>query len=145
MWWTALLSPVTEAVKFWFKGKQLKAKKHLRIQEIKALGEIEMAKTLAHAEANYDNLAQMQMQASSKDEFLVGVMSFPFLLSFLSPIIDGLTGTTITKYIEESWKMVASAPDWYQWAFLGIIISTFGLRWAAKGFTLFGRKPRSKT
>jgi len=140
MWWTFLVAPVKAAVTHWFKGKELKARKKLRIEEIRALGEVQLAKTLAHAEANYDNLAQMQMQNSSKDEFLVGVMSFPFILSFLAPIIDGLLNTDITTFIGKSWEMVGTAPDWYQWSLLGIIISTFGLRWAAKGFSLFGRK-----
>jgi len=132
MAWQWLVGPVLSVAKYWFKGRELKAKKKLRIEEIKALGEVHRAKALAEAEANYDNLAQLQMQSSWKDEYLVLALTSPFIISFAAPIVDGMFGTQITSYIDQSWIMVAKAPDWYQWSLLGIIISVFGLRWYAK-------------
>ena len=131
-WWTALLGPIASIGKTWLEGRELKAKQAYELKRIRLLGELKRAQAIAQAEADYDNYAQIAMKSSWKDEYLVIVLSAPFIISFAAPFVWLFTGIDITEVIDKAWATVGTAPDWYQWSFIGIIIATFGLRWMTK-------------
>lgn len=128
----ALLGVAGQSIKGWQERKTMEAEKRLDIDRIKAQAEVEVAKSLAQTEAEYDNLAQRQMQFSWKDEYLTIVFTAPFILSFAAPFIQIFTGVDLAPAIAEAWKQVALAPPWYQATVIGIIAATFGLRWLFK-------------
>jgi len=129
---TALLGIGGQSISTWVKGRNEQAKAKLEIKKIEAQGKIEQAKALAQMEAEYDNYAQLAMKTTWKDEYLVIILTLPFIISFLTPYIAVLFGIDLTIQLANAWKLVGSAPEWYQWSFMGIIIATFGLRWMSK-------------
>jgi len=74
----------------------------------------------AKAEENWDLAALRQSESSWKDEWLVFLLSMPFIGSFIPVVQD---------HVVLGWSYVSKAPLWYQTAFLGIIAASFGLRW----------------
>ena len=129
---TAILGVAGNSLQTWMEGRKEESKKKLEIKKIQAQGKIEQAKALAQIEAEYDNLAQMAMKTSWKDEFLMMVIVFPFIVSFITPYAAVFFGIDLTLQLGQAWALVATAPEWYQWSFMGIIIATFGLRWMTK-------------
>lgn len=131
---TALLGLGGQSIATWQERKKIESEKKLEIAKIEAMGKVEAAKALAQAEASYDNLAQQQMSNTWKDEYLVLILTAPFLLSFSAPFIHLFFKIDLTQQIAEAWRIVGTAPDWYQYSFWGIIVATFGLRWAVTTF-----------
>jgi len=129
---TSLLGIGGQSISTYMEGKNIERAAKLEIKKIKALGQVEQAKALANIEASYDNLAQTNMKTTWKDEYLVLVISFPYVVSFLIPFMSYFTGHDFAGELATSWELVGTAPDWYQWCFMGIVIATFGLRWMVK-------------
>lgn len=125
----AIFGVAGQSIATWLQGKQEQAKAKLEIKKIEAQGKVEQAKALARIEAEYDNYAQVAMKTSWKDEYLVIILTIPFLISFFTPYIALFWGVDLTTQLAAAWQLVGTAPDWYQWSFMGIIIATFGLRW----------------
>lgn len=103
------------------------ANSFLEIRKIKAEGAVKKAEAIVEKEIkiiqneiDYDTTAMDGTKYSWKDEYLVIILSLPFIGSFIPKIQD---------YVSVGWEYVAKAPDWYQWCFYGAIIATFGLRW----------------
>ena len=134
----AALGVAGQSLGSWIEGKNAERQAKLEIKKIEAQGRVEQAKALAQIEAEYDNYAQVAMKTSWKDEFLTIVITAPFLVSFATPYIELFTETDLTTTLDKAWAAVSTAPDWYQWSFLGIIIATFGLRWMAKNIAVKG-------
>jgi hypothetical protein len=128
----ALLGLAGQSVGSYIEGKNEERKAKLEIKKIEAQGRIEAAKARAQIEAEYDNYAQIAMRYSWKDEYLVIILTLPFLLSFFTPYIAAIWGIDLTAQLAEAWTLVGQAPEWYQWSLLGIITATFGLRWASR-------------
>ena len=129
----ALFGVAGQSVQTYLEGKAIERQTTLEIKKIEAQGRVEQAKALAQMEAEYDNMAQIAMKSSWKDEYLVVILSIPFLLSFATPYIQMLiTDYDLMAKLREAWQAVGLAPDWYQWSFLGVVIATFGLRWLTK-------------
>lgn len=93
-------------------GEVRKAKHERKLKEI--TGEIELAKARI-----YD------MASSWKDELLVGLFSFPFVVVFWFALSGDDEGIERVKH---AFAVMSELPDWYQWAFLGIVSAVFGLR-----------------
>jgi len=114
----------------WLKGRAERqvVKERGKIEILQA--QIEGQKIIAQQQASYNVEAQRQMEFSWKDEFLVLVFTYPFLLSFTAPFVDIWLPLEqrIMPHIDEAWSAVGLAPDWYQWALMGIIVATFGLK-----------------
>jgi len=71
-----------------------------------------------------------------KDEYITIILSLPFVSFFVGTVFQI---QTLTDGTHEFFVAMEKAPDWYQWAFLGMIAAIFGL----KGWTLnkaMGRK-----
>lgn len=128
----ALLGVAGQSLSTYLEGKKEESKAKLEIKKIEAQGKVEQARALVQIEAEYDNYAQIAMKTSWKDEYLVIMLTIPFLISFLTPYISVFFGIDLTVQLAQAWQLVGTAPDWYQWSFMGIIIATFGLRWMTK-------------
>lgn len=129
---TAILGVAGQSLGAWIEGRNRKIETKLEIEKIRVQGQLEHAKNLAQIEAEYDNYAQLAMRHSWKDEYLVIILSLPFLISFATPYIALWLGVDLTTQLAAAWAAVGTAPDWYQWSFMGIIAATFGLRWASR-------------
>lgn len=129
---TAALGVAGQSLQAWIEGRQRKAQTKLEIEKIKVEGQLEQAKNLAQIEAEYDNYAQIAMSHSWKDEYLVIILSIPFIISFATPYLALWLGVDLTSQLAAAWAAVGTAPEWYQWSFMGIIAATFGLRWATR-------------
>ena len=120
---TGIFSPIVSTVNKWQDNRAKKAERRDRIEEAKTVAEETRLTTQVHHQGEYDTEAQRQMQYSWKDEYLLVVLTLPFIGSFIPVVQD---------YIITGWEYVSKAPEWYQAAFIGVTIATFGLRWAAK-------------
>lgn len=105
--------------------KQTKLEGKIRVEEARTEAEVYRQKRTADAEVEYDVEAQRQMQYSWKDEYFLFIMSIPFLGSFIPYVQD---------YMLRGWEYLAKAPRWYQFCFIGMLVSTYGLRWYVKAF-----------
>ncbi len=117
---SGVLSVIADPIKEWQERKTIKATAKLEIEKIKAQAEVEKAKQVVNAETNWDLEALRQTQHSWKDEYLLIVLTTPFVLSFVP---------TVQDFIITGWQYVSKAPEWYQIALLGAIAASFGIRW----------------
>jgi len=119
----SLVSPISNTINTWQNNRAKAQERKDKLEDAKVQGEITRIAKITSGEIDYDVEAQRQMQYSWKDEYLVIVLTLPFICSFIPEVQD---------YIITGWEYVSKAPDWYQWSFMGIIIATFGLRTMAK-------------
>lgn len=115
-----LLSPITDIVTTYQKNRTKLKEKKMDVQLAKLNAEIKRFDKAIEIEADWDMEAMRQSQFSWKDEYLLLVLSAPFIGSFVPGVQD---------HVVKGWTYVAKAPLWYQTAFLGVIAATFGLRW----------------
>jgi len=120
---SGLISPITSIVTNYQTNKAKKQARKDMLEDAKVKGEIARIDKITSGELDYDIEAQRQMKYSWKDEYLVIVLTLPFIFSFIPVAQD---------HVIIGWEYIAKAPDWYQWSFMGIIIATFGLRTMAK-------------
>lgn len=121
-WWN-ILTPIVETVgKYVNKRQEIGAAKGLRKDElIMAKHQAQVARIANgdKVEADYDKTALQNMATTFKDEFLmiwtVGVVTCLF--------IPTLQETALAGFVA-----LATVPIWFQVAFVGLYISTFGLR-----------------
>lgn len=96
------------------------------------------------ADADHDARVQANRQHTKMDEFLILVFSAIFLLPFIAPIVDlvarglacafghcppfGLT-LGLGDIVAQGWKAHGydQAPWWFEFAMVGILVSTLGL------------------
>ena len=120
----ALIIPAISLVSTIFKG-------WLGAKKVKAEGKAKIAQAVVDAkirkidnQSTMDVAAANDMKHSWKDEYLVILMSIPVAMCF----IPGLS-----EYALRGFKVLSETPEWYRWAFLGIIAASFGLRtWLGK-------------
>ena len=136
------LSVVSAPITEWLKGRAAVAKTRaegkVKIAEAQIVGQARAAEQ----NADYNTEAMRQMQFSWKDVVLMLIFMYPFVLSFTAPFVDIWLEDhyKIMPHIDEAWRAVGLAPDWYTWAVLGIVVATFGLKgWGMKQ-TLVGGK-----
>ena len=122
-WLKLLVAPVSTWLETRAKTKQVEAEGKIRLAEAKAKALEARATIDMKNEGDYDTEAQRQMQYSWKDEYLVIILTAPFIASFIPKV---------QEHVKLGWEFVALAPPWYQWSFVGIICATFGLRWYAR-------------
>lgn len=77
------------------------------------------------AEGEYDVQAQRNMQFTWKDEFIIGVHLFP-IYGYIIP------SDTLTTQLNLLWFKLGQAPTWWWVIYIGIVTSTFGLRFMHK-------------
>jgi hypothetical protein len=136
----AIATPATK----WIEGRndlrKIKARGKQAITVARIRAEIAQIEGEGKRDLSYDLLALENQKTSWKDEYIIIVFTFPFMISFLSPFIDEIFNTDIAPRVADAWKTVGSAPDWYQWVMIGIVAATFGLRWLFRRSNPLGNK-----
>ena len=127
---SGIFSVVSEPIKEWQKretlkveqqDKQLERQHELNLK--KADAGIELAKQGIQIEANWDNIAQNNMQHTWKDEYLVIIFTIPLILAFIPEM---------QPYVKNGFEAIKTTPEWYRYGVMGIVMATFGLRWYMK-------------
>jgi hypothetical protein len=145
MAWPALLSLVPSVINGianigvkYMERKQVEAQGKVDLAKARVQGEIDLKKTQMQGDQEYDIRVAEQMEASWKDEWLTILLSIPAILCFVP---GG------AKYVEAGFSALKDTPEWYQWAFLGMIIASFGLKSIVRPFLnkWFGMKDNSTT
>jgi len=104
----------------WQERKKIESQGKVAVAKAKVEGAVKRHQTVVEGDVNYDNIAAEGMKFSWKDEWFTVLLSVPFIMCFIprfQPFVK--TGFEVLKN---------STPDWYQWAFLGAIVASFGLR-----------------
>ena len=65
------------------------------------------------------------MSTSLKDEYLTIIISLPFLSVFWYSLTNDPEGI---ERVKAAFVAMDELPEWYRWAFLGVIAGVFGLR-----------------
>ncbi len=116
-----VINGFTQFISGWFDNKNALRKAELKYQ-IKALS----------AESDYDMEAQRNMRHTWKDEYLIILHTFP-IWGYIIPSAE------LTKRLDLLWIKLGSAPEWWWGIYVGIVISTFGLRFMFKKGLLNGK------
>jgi hypothetical protein len=116
----AIVTAVSEGFQSWSSDRKEIKKAKLAVKLAKLGSEEARWQTQAKAESDWDLEALRQSQYSWKDEWLLFILSLPFVGSFVPKIQD---------YVVIGWEYVSKAPMWYQICFIGVVAASFGLRW----------------
>jgi hypothetical protein len=80
---------------------------------------------MAEGEIDYAIATQKNMQSSWRDEWFTIILSIPLLIVFAAIFLN--KPEWITK-LKEGFITLDELPDWYIWALLAAIASSFGLK-----------------
>ena len=119
------ISLISTVFQGWMGAKKIKAEGKAMIAQAK----VEATIRKIDADTSMDISAANDMKHSWKDEFLTILMSIPVIMCF----IPGLSA-----YALEGFMVLSQTPEWYRWAFLGIIAASFGLRMWLNKLTMKG-------
>lgn len=113
--WKLIFGGVSSLIDGWFTTKQKKQEADTQryIADLNSVSE-------------YDLQAQKNMQNSWKDEYLILIHTFP-IWGYIIPSEE------LTQRLDILWIKFSQAPEWWWWIYLGMVISTFGLRFMFKG------------
>lgn len=73
------------------------------------------------AQTDYDTTAQRNMKDSLKDEYLILLHTFP-IWGYAIP------SEQLRSSLDIVWSKLNEAPDWWWIIYVGMVVSTFGLR-----------------
>ena len=111
--------------------KMAVSKGKIDIAQAKIEGKIKRIQTQVEADVDYDRTAAEGMRFSWKDEWFTLILSAPFVACFIPGLQD---------YVREGFNVLrTSTPEWYQWAFLGAIVASFGLKGWMKNKLMGGK------
>ena len=94
-------------------------------KQIKALAEQKHYQRMEAGEVEYQVAAQKNMKDSWRDEWFTVILSMPLLLIFGSILLN--KPEWITK-LKEGFEVLNQLPEWYIYALLAAIASSFGLK-----------------
>jgi|TARA_R100000426_G_scaffold71799_1_gene49949 hypothetical protein len=80
---------------------------------------------MAEGEIDYAIATQKNMQSSWRDEWFTIILSIPLIIVFAAIFLN--KPEWITK-LKEGFITLDELPDWYIWALLAAIASSFGLK-----------------
>ena len=112
--------PLTEVVGF-FRDKQ-KLKNDFKLAKLRAkvAGERAKEERSKQADSNNHEWSVLQIRNSGwKDEFVLLVISTPFILNF----IPGMS-----KYVQDGFKNLENTPVWYQVMLVTIFFAIYGIK-----------------
>jgi len=128
-----ITKPITSVVSGWQDRKTLDAESIVHLNKVRlehkvALEEATNKAKIARLEneasvvADYDTQAVKNMQSSWKDEYLILLHTLP-VYGYVIP------STKLHEGLDRLWEKLGSAG--YEWwiVYIGIVASTFGLRW----------------
>ena len=112
--WKALISPVAGLVQTWMdrKGEKAQAIHEREITQIR--GEIDADIASANA-----------MAGSYKDEYLVVLLTLPVIIIFYAALMGD---AAMIDQVKAAFAIMSDLPEWYQWALLGAVAASFGIR-----------------
>lgn len=113
--WNVIVGGITSLVSGWFETKKQK-------QQAKA----DYEKSQLESVSSYDIQAQKNMQTSWKDEYLILLHTLP-IWGYVIP------SETLHKSLDTLWLKLETAPDYWWLIYIGMVVSTFGLRWMIQG------------
>lgn len=119
--WNILTGGITELVSGWFEVKKQKQQQEAAIIQQKQKGS-----------DDYDLEALRQKKSSWSDEYLMFIHTFPWW-GYMIPSED------LTARLDILWSKMNTLPDWWWWCYMGMVISTFGLRFMSKRILNKGR------
>lgn len=115
----AIISGIAEIGKLWIQKKTVEAQGKVAIEQAKAEGEVKRLQTQTEGDIKYDQTVAEGMAYSWKDEYWTIVLSIPAILCFIPGMAD---------LVRQGFNALKECPEWYQWALLGGIVASFGLR-----------------
>ena len=80
---------------------------------------------MAQGKIDYEVEAQKQMQSSWRDEWFTVILSIPLLIVFGSVFFNR---PEWVEKLKEGFATLDQLPDWYIWALMAAIASSFGLK-----------------
>jgi hypothetical protein len=116
----AVFNTVASLGQSWLKKKEIEAQGKVDLAKAKVEGSIMLAKTQMEGDQAYDQRIAEDMGASWKDEWFVIILSIPAVLCFINE--------TWAEHVKMGFRALQETPEWYQWAFLGAIVASFGLK-----------------
>lgn len=128
-----IASPITSIIEGWQDRKTLtvetqqaiaqnKAENKMRLDTARVDAKITKELNLANTIADYDQQAQKNMATSFKDEYLILLHTLP-IWGYIIP------NQTFRDGLDMIWLKLAEAPDYWWIIYIGMVASTFGLRW----------------
>lgn len=122
---SAIIKIASSLMGMFFDSNEVKAVKEAGKLDIAKL-ELELKKSHmeseAKAEADYDSQAMKNMQTSWKDEYLILLHTMPIWAY-------GIPSETLHEGLDRIWFQFNNADYWWWICYVGMIASTFGLRW----------------
>lgn len=110
----ALIGPIAGLASEWMKRRgEVKAAEH----------EIKLKKLATAADSDLESAKGMA--ASWKDEYLTILLTIPLIIVFHGSMLGS---TEEIEHLKHAFSVMTELPDWYQWAVLGAIASSFGIR-----------------
>jgi hypothetical protein len=126
--WGAVISGVTSLASSYMDTRKVKTEHKAKVEQARVNAEINRIEKSAQSDQDYDLEALRQTRYSWKDEYVLVIITLPFIGSFIPHI---------QEHVLKGWEYIAKAPDWYQWCFMGAVAASLGIRWA---FKFFGKK-----
>lgn len=112
--WTALIGFAQDVTVRWLGNRREKSQ---------AKHDAEMA--VIRGEQNADAYSANDMRYSLKDEWLTVLLSVPLIVIFYSAVWGD---PAQIEQVKLAFSAMSDLPEWFQWAFLGCVAATFGLR-----------------
>ena len=106
----AIIGGVVTLVTQWFTNRS-------RLNEAKVQRDLASLK----ATTDYDTTAQRNMRYTIKDEYLILFHTFP-IWGY------GIPSEQLKVSLDSVWDKLSEAPTWWWLIYVGIVVSTFGLR-----------------
>jgi hypothetical protein len=126
---------IKEPVVEWQKRKTVQVKAKMEVEMLhaeatveRAKATVELAKAGMQIQSDWDTNAQKAALTSLKDEILMLLLFSPVLMLFLSAFMPPDFQAKIISGV----VALEQFPTWYVILLIGIVASTFGLRWMVK-------------
>jgi len=94
-------------------------------KQLKALAEQKHYERMVEGKIEYEIAAQKQMDNSWRDEWFTVILSLPLIIVFGSVFLN--KPEWITK-LKDAFETLNQLPEWYIYALLAAIASSFGLK-----------------
>lgn len=112
-----VVSPLTTLATGWQSRKRAKLDSDLQINEAKTTSKVKRLETGQKADIAWENTSIDQ--SGWKDEWFTIILSIPAILCFI-PGMD--------IYVSNGFEALDKTPEWYRWAFLVAVGSSFGYK-----------------
>jgi hypothetical protein len=112
--WNLLIGPAIQAVSGYFKDKAT-------IKAAKVKGQVEVIQIAAKNSAEWTMLMAKGAMSSWKDEYVLILLSVPYILSFVP---GG------AEYATDGFAALATMPEWYTYSFMTICLASYGIKFS---------------